>query len=78
MGSLFLSGEKGYLANDYTFPEFRVRGCQSALIKRRLTDAAERGATTVYTDVEFGSASHANMERAGFRLAFLNTYWIAR
>lgn len=78
MGSLFLSGEEGYLANDYTFPEFRARGCQSALIKRRLTDAAERGATTVYTDVEFGSASHANMERAGFRIAFLNTYWIAR
>lgn len=78
MGSLFLSGEDGYLANDYTFPEYRARGCQSALIKRRLTDAVARGVTTVYTDVEFGSASHANMERAGFRMAFLNTYWIAK
>lgn len=78
MGSLFLSGEEGYLANDYTFPEYRGRGCQSALIKHRLAAAAERGAATVYTDVEFGSASHANMERAGFRIAFLNTYWIAK
>ncbi|AIQ50001.1 hypothetical protein R70723_32055 [Paenibacillus sp. FSL R7-0273] len=77
MGSMFLSGEEGYLANDYTFPEYRGRGCQTSLINKRLAEAAGLGIKRVYTDVEFGSASHANMERAGFRTAFLNTYWTA-
>ncbi|QSF45016.1 GNAT family N-acetyltransferase [Paenibacillus tianjinensis] len=77
MGSLFLHGAEGYLANDYTFPAYRGKGCQSSLIKHRLAEAARLGLKAVYTDVEFGSASHANMERVGFRTAFLNTYWMA-
>lgn len=77
MGSLFLHEAEGYLANDYTFPAYRGKGCQSSLIKHRLAEAARLGVKAVYTDVEFGSASHANMERAGFRTAFLNTYWMA-
>jgi len=75
MASLFLHGEEAYLANDYTFEAFRGRGCQGALIRKRLTDAARLGAKAVYTDVEFGSSSHANMEKAGFRVAFVNTFW---
>jgi GNAT superfamily N-acetyltransferase len=75
MASMFLRGDEAYLANDYTFEAFRGRGCQSALIRRRLADAARLGAKAVYTDVEFGSGSHANMERAGFRPAFVNTFW---
>ncbi|CAM3914648.1 hypothetical protein COLU111180_14150 [Cohnella lubricantis] len=78
MGSLFLHGGAGYIANDYTFLEFRGRGCQKALLMRRLHDAAGLGAENVYTDVVFGSASHANMEKAGFRTAFLNTFWIKK
>ncbi|AIQ66110.1 hypothetical protein PSTEL_26345 [Paenibacillus stellifer] len=76
MGSLFLHGSEGYLANDYTFEEFRGRGCQTALIGHRLSAAAELGLENVYTDVEFGSVSHANMEKAGFRTAFINTFWM--
>lgn len=78
MGSLFLHGEEGYIANDYTFEAYRGRGCQMALLKRRLEDAASLGVTDVYTDVVFGSASHNNMEKAGFRTAFLNTFWIKK
>ncbi|CAH1220502.1 hypothetical protein PAECIP111892_04854 [Paenibacillus auburnensis] len=77
MGSLFLNGEESYLANDYTFPAYRGKGCQSSLIKHRLAEAVRLGCKAVYTDVEFGSSSHANMERAGFRTAFLNTFWMA-
>ncbi|WP_223110790.1 GNAT family N-acetyltransferase [Paenibacillus sinensis] len=76
MGSLFLHGNEGYLANDYTFEEFRGRGCQTALISRRLSIAAELGLEYVYTDVEFGSVSHANMKKAGFHTAFINTFWM--
>jgi hypothetical protein len=78
MGSLFLHGGAAYLANDYTFDSFRGRGCQTALIRRRLADAVRLGALAVYTDVEFGTVSHANMEKAGFRTAYLSTFWLKR
>lgn len=77
MGSLFLNGGEGYLANDYTFPDYRGKGCQLSLLKHRLAEAVRLGVKAVYTDVEFGSASHANMERVGFKTAYLNTYWMA-
>ncbi|UQZ34104.1 hypothetical protein C2I18_11540 [Paenibacillus sp. PK3_47] len=78
MGSLFLNGEEGYIANDYTFEAYRGRGCQLALLEHRLADAAELGVKSVYTDVVFGSASHGNMAKSGFRTAFLNTFWMKR
>lgn len=76
MASLFLHGGEGYLANDYTFPDFRGRGLQLALIRHRMSEAAVLGLQRLYTDVEFGSASHGNMEKAGFRTAFINTFWM--
>ncbi|SEO89770.1 hypothetical protein SAMN04487895_11418 [Paenibacillus sophorae] len=78
MGSLFLSGEEGYIANDYTFQTYRGRGCQLALLKLRLADAVKLGVKMVYTDVMFGSVSHENMERVGFKTAYLNTFWIKK
>jgi hypothetical protein len=76
IGSLFLNGQEGYMANDYTFKSFRGRGCQLALLKHRLSDAVKLGVKTVYTDVEFGSVSHGNMDKVGFKTAYLNTFWI--
>ncbi|WP_181592904.1 GNAT family N-acetyltransferase [Paenibacillus sp. YN15] len=76
MGSLFLHGEAGYIANDYTFPTHRGKGCQKALLAQRLGDAARMGAKAVYTDVMFGSASHANMVKAGFRISHVSTFWV--
>lgn len=78
MGSLFLKGREGYLANDYTFEDFRGRGYQQQLIRQRLSEAACLGLEAVYTDVEFGSASHRNMENNGFRTVFINTFWLHR
>lgn len=78
MGSLFRSGEAGYIANDYTFPAFRGRGCQTALLNRRLADAMKFGMKTLFTDVEFGSISHANMEKVGFKTAYINTLWVKK
>lgn len=76
LGSLFISGNKGYIANDFTFEAFRGRGCQKALLKHRINHAAQLGLETIYTDVEFGSASHENMVRMGFETVFLNTFFI--
>lgn len=76
MGSLYISGNQGYLANDFTFPEFRGNGLQTALIYHRLQAAKELGLEQIYTDVEFGSVSHNNMAKVGFKLAFVNSFWI--
>ena len=56
MGSLFLRGEEGYLANDFTFPSHRGKGAQKALIHHRIQTAKEMGLKRLYTDVEFGTA----------------------
>ncbi|MFB9326161.1 hypothetical protein ACFFSY_09580 [Paenibacillus aurantiacus] len=76
MGSMFIHGQSGYLANDFTFEAFRGRGCQTSLISRRLSDARMLGLDFVATDVEFGTVSHGNMLKAGFKTAYLNTFWM--
>lgn len=76
MGSMFIRGDTGYLANDFTFPDFRRRGVQTALIRHRLQAAADLGLKRVYTDVEFASASHANMLKCGLELVYMNTFWM--
>jgi predicted GNAT family acetyltransferase len=76
MGSLFISGNEGYIANDFTFVDFRGRGLQKALIAHRLQVAKQMDLETVYTDVEFGSASHNNMVKIGFQLVFVNSFWM--
>ncbi|MBD0384441.1 GNAT family N-acetyltransferase [Paenibacillus sedimenti] len=78
MGSLFLKDQEGYIANDFTFESFRGRGCQLALLRHRLSEAAKLGIKTVYTDVEFGTISHGNMEKSGFKTAYINTFWIKK
>jgi GNAT superfamily N-acetyltransferase len=55
---------------DATLPEFRGRGCQSALITRRLIDASHTGCELIGAEVWDGlpaSESAANvLEEAGF------------
>lgn len=75
IGSLFIRGKEGYIANDYTFEEFRGKGCQTALLLHRIKYAKEMGIIDLYTDVEFGSISHNNMEKLGFRTVFINSFW---
>jgi GNAT superfamily N-acetyltransferase len=76
MGSLFISGNEGYIANDYTFPDFRGKGLQIALIHYRLEVAKEMDLEMIYTDVEFGSTSHNNMAKTGFQLVYVNSFWM--
>lgn len=72
---LFLVPPVAYLANASTLELHRRRGCQSALIARRLADAAEAGCTRVAVITEWGSQSHANMARAGFRGSYTKAVW---
>jgi GNAT superfamily N-acetyltransferase len=63
-----------------TLEPARGRGCQTALLHRRITDAAAAGCHTLF--VETGertpgrpSASYANILRAGFEEAYLRPNW---
>ncbi|HSP48339.1 MAG TPA: GNAT family N-acetyltransferase [Clostridiaceae bacterium] len=76
IGSLFIKEREGYIANDFTFEAFRGRGVQKALIAYRMREAEKLGLERLYTDVEFGSASHQNFEKCGFRTVFLNTFFM--
>jgi GNAT superfamily N-acetyltransferase len=72
---LCVSGEIAYLANAATMPPFRRRGCQTALIERRLADAAEAGCRRACVLTTWASQSHANVARAGFRTAYTKAVW---
>lgn len=76
MGSLFIKGDDGYIANDFTFPSYRGKGVQKALLQFRIQVSKERGLNKLYTDVEFGSISHENMLKLGFKLIFINSFWM--
>jgi hypothetical protein len=68
----------GYLANAATIPDGRGRGCQGALIRRRILDAADAGCDLITSLATFGSASHRNMERAGLGLTYTLATWRVR
>lgn len=76
--ALTIDAGLGYLANAATLPAMRGRGCQTALLARRIADAATAGCDTVVSLAEFGSGSQRNLERAGLRVAFTQAVWRMR
>lgn len=56
-----------------TLPEYRGRGVQSALIAKRLQEAALAGCEYAVVSTNPGSGSQRNMERRGFRVAYTKT-----
>jgi len=72
---LQVHGGVGYLASASTLPAHRNKGCQSALIRRRILDAVADGVDLVSGMAIIGSTSQQNMERAGLRPACTVTTW---
>jgi len=72
---LSLHGETAYLANASALPEYRDRGCHSALIAARMRDAVAAGCDTVIGLAEVASTSHRNMERAGLHTLATIAAW---
>ncbi len=64
-----------YLANASTLPAFRGRGCQTALIARRMADAGAAGYRRVCSLAAWSSRSHVNLERAGLAVAYTMAVW---
>ncbi len=61
----------GHLTAGATLPQYRRRGCQAALIQRRLADALEEGCDLAVGNAAPYSSSRQNLERAGMRTALL-------
>jgi ribosomal protein S18 acetylase RimI-like enzyme len=74
-GLLSLEDDIGYLANASTLPEYRRCGVQTALIARRIEDAAAAACDTVCSGAAFGSASQRNLQRAGLQVAYTKAVW---
>jgi hypothetical protein len=72
---LFLAPPVAYLANASTLEAYRRRGCQTALIQRRLADGATAGCSRAAVITDWGSQSHANVARAGFRGVYTEAVW---
>lgn len=75
IGVLYVKDGVGLLADAATLPEFRGKGCHAALLHHRIARAAARGCDLLTSFVEFGSASHRNVERAGLRVAYTKALW---
>jgi len=56
-------------------PEFRGRGVHSAMVDFRLHEAHKLGFEIVIGAASFGSTSFRNQQRAGLRLAYVETAW---
>jgi GNAT superfamily N-acetyltransferase len=67
---LTVCGNDAYLAMAGTLPEFRGCGCQAALIRARIAEAAASGCKLVVATAAFPSSSHRNLERCGLRTAY--------
>ena len=76
LGSMFISNNVGYIANDYTFEKARGLGCQKKLLTHRINEAIKLGLESLYTDVEFGSISHNNMKKLGFKDIYTSSFWV--
>jgi ribosomal protein S18 acetylase RimI-like enzyme len=53
-----------------TLPAFRRRGVQTALLRRRLRDAADAGCDVAIVTTQPGSKSNHNAQRQGFALLY--------
>jgi hypothetical protein len=72
---VIVDGVGSMVAGD-TEERWRGRGAQSALLRRRIADAAAAGCDLVVSSAVPGSTSQRNQERAGLRLAYTRGFWV--
>lgn len=66
----------GSMANALTIPALRGRGCQLALLYRRIHDAAIAGCDLLASQCMPGVTSQNNQLRAGFHIAGSKAWWL--
>ncbi len=78
-GAMFLDTDAAWLGMAATLPTARKHGAQSALLARRIADAASLGKPWVFTEtgiLDGPNPSLANMRRAGFECLHERTNWV--
>jgi GNAT superfamily N-acetyltransferase len=78
--AMLIEGEIAEFGIAATLEGARGRGCQSALLHRRIRDAAAAGCRTLFVETgervpDRPSASYRNILRAGFEEAYLRPNW---
>ena len=81
-GTLYVSGDTGWLGTAATRPEQRGRGAQSAILAARVARARELGVTRLVTETGVPrdgapGASYRNILRAGFRETYVRPNYAA-
>ncbi len=79
-GARVIEGGVAELGIGATLEAARGRGCQTALLHRRISDAAEAGCRTLLVETgervpDRPSASYRNILKAGFEEAYLRPNW---
>jgi hypothetical protein len=75
VGILHMENGVGLLADATTLPDFRGKGCHTAMIHHRIAQAEKQNCDLLTSFVEFDSTSHLNLERAGLRVAYTKAMW---
>jgi hypothetical protein len=75
VATLRMRGGVASLGGGATIPRFRGRGCHRSLVRHRLDVAYMLGSTLVIGSADFGSGSFRNQQRAGLRLAYIESGW---
>lgn len=79
-GSMLIDGGVAYVGLDGTVCEYRGRGCNQVLLRKRILDAREAGCGTIFAQLEEGetegiAAAGRNLLRAGFVPAYRSMHW---
>ena len=80
VGALFVDGTSAWLGIAATRQAFRRRGGQGALLAARIDAARAAGVTLLTTETGAGEQgpSYRNIERSGFRAAYIRPNWLSR
>ncbi|MGD7045955.1 GNAT family N-acetyltransferase [Jeotgalibacillus proteolyticus] len=70
VAALYVEENVAVLASSAVLPDFRGKGIQQALIRKRAELATKAGADYITSEAAFSSASHKNMTRCGLKLVY--------
>ncbi len=74
-GAMRVKNGVASLISSATLPHLRRRGCQTALLRRRMADAAGFDCDLVFSHAACESTSQHNMQRLGMRLVAQKLRW---
>jgi hypothetical protein len=82
-GALYMREGVGYLDFGATHPDFRRRGGQTGVLSTRIKAALDAGCTSIVTmtgEAVPGDEQHSyrNIQKAGFKEAYLRENWIPK